>query len=352
MAGNRKHRDGYDPQLTGASKSARMYEDLKRHVLAAPEGQAVASERKLAGQFGVSYMTARGVVGRLVEEGLLDRVHGKGTFVAPRSASETATVLFIGAWQDLEHPFCFRKLKGLVEYADANGLRLQVLRYRHGESLGQQTSILAELARPDIMGVVTEKLSDELIAAARRTRSDRPLVSNQPSPFPGVVLVDFDRGGLGSRAGLYLGEQGARRIFCVHTRKNFLTELKTAVGARWPDAQVSGVPVMPLADTEPVVARILRERPDGLAFSDDRVARRTLLLIERADAAYYHALRIVSHANAGEDLLPPEVARLEVDGYEVGYVSMSTLHSLARSPGSLSQTEILIAPRLRVPAQV
>jgi hypothetical protein len=48
-------------------------------------------------------------------------------------------------------------------------------------------------------------------------------------------------------------------------------------------------------------------------------------------------------------LLPPEVARLEVDGYEVGYVSMSTLHALARTPGSLTQTEILIAPRLRVP---
>jgi len=45
-------------------------------------GEAIPSERELCTQFGVARMTVRQAVDALVVEGILERVQGKGTFVA------------------------------------------------------------------------------------------------------------------------------------------------------------------------------------------------------------------------------------------------------------------------------
>ncbi len=49
-----------------------------------PEDAKIPSENELSQSCGISRMTARTVVSKLVQEGLLYRVQGKGTFVSPR----------------------------------------------------------------------------------------------------------------------------------------------------------------------------------------------------------------------------------------------------------------------------
>ena len=61
-------------------------EDILRAKISEGEWQAnqrVPSENELNKAYGVSRMTARGVLTRLVSDGLLFRVPGKGTFLAP-----------------------------------------------------------------------------------------------------------------------------------------------------------------------------------------------------------------------------------------------------------------------------
>ncbi|GGO71527.1 histidine utilization repressor [Bowmanella pacifica] len=65
------------------------YQQIKSHILQRietgrwQEGDAVPSENQLAGEFGVSRMTARRALQELAEQGVLQRTQGAATCVAP-----------------------------------------------------------------------------------------------------------------------------------------------------------------------------------------------------------------------------------------------------------------------------
>ncbi|WP_216216375.1 GntR family transcriptional regulator [Amycolatopsis aidingensis] len=66
-------------------KHAQLREILRRSVeRELPPGSPIPSERELAERYDVSRLTVRSAIGKLVEEGLLSRVRGKGTFTASR----------------------------------------------------------------------------------------------------------------------------------------------------------------------------------------------------------------------------------------------------------------------------
>lgn len=65
-----------------------MREQLKRSTWG--PNQRIPSENELAQQYGLSRMTVRSVITELVRDGLLYRVQGKGTFVAPEKLDVNA----------------------------------------------------------------------------------------------------------------------------------------------------------------------------------------------------------------------------------------------------------------------
>ncbi|QWF84309.1 GntR family transcriptional regulator [Amycolatopsis sp. CA-230715] len=77
---------GFDRVTDGPTpKHAQLREILRRAVERdLPPGSPIPSERELAERYHVSRLTVRSAIGKLVEEGLLARVRGKGTFTASR----------------------------------------------------------------------------------------------------------------------------------------------------------------------------------------------------------------------------------------------------------------------------
>jgi GntR family transcriptional regulator len=72
----------------------RYYEieqSLRARIARLDAHASLPSDAQLCEEFGVSRMTARGAVQHLVQEGLVYRVPGRGTFVAPARANRTAS---------------------------------------------------------------------------------------------------------------------------------------------------------------------------------------------------------------------------------------------------------------------
>lgn len=117
-------------------------------------GAALPSEQALAAQHGVALATLRRALDLLVEQGLVERLHGRGTFVRQALAGATMLRFFRFGAATLEVPasriVARRKLAAAPAVALALSLApgeqvLQLLRVR---SLGGQPCLLEEIHLP------------------------------------------------------------------------------------------------------------------------------------------------------------------------------------------------------------
>jgi GntR family transcriptional regulator len=72
-----------EPSIPGLSRYAELAADLRARILRGQwePGQALTAETELARTYGVALGTMRQAIALLVDQGLLERRHGKGTFV-------------------------------------------------------------------------------------------------------------------------------------------------------------------------------------------------------------------------------------------------------------------------------
>jgi GntR family transcriptional regulator len=76
---------------TDGPKGRALREILEALVAERAPGSALPSERELAERFGLARMTVRGEIERLSAEGLIYRLHGRGTFVAEPRVAQAVT---------------------------------------------------------------------------------------------------------------------------------------------------------------------------------------------------------------------------------------------------------------------
>lgn len=324
-----RHRHGTVPNARlehAGSAGEALGRDLRAHVLAARPHQRLQSERVLARTYGISHSTVRRVVEALANEGLLYTAQGKGVFVAPRAQADAATtLLYVDDWADMQHAFCLGKLRGVLE-GEAQGFRVQVHKCHPSASPPQEALLLREAARPDVAGMIVSWLMPEQCDRFRERNPALAIVTTHcelPRANTAAVLHDWQA--YGRQAAEYLAARGVRNPVLVCGRKVF------AQGAR--QVLRNGVRLREIKrdspfDAEAACEAVLRCAPDGLAIDDDRAFAQLLPLLEQRRPDFLRRTRTVSIANAGEQFLPAQTARLEVDGYQVGLLAFNALKSL------------------------
>lgn len=96
----RTESDGLPATLPdGRPKGEALREILEALVASLGPGAELPSERHLAEHFGLARMTVRTEIDRLVTEGLVYRLHGRGTFVAERRVAQA--VVFSSFSEDM-----------------------------------------------------------------------------------------------------------------------------------------------------------------------------------------------------------------------------------------------------------
>ena len=99
-------------------------EDMIRDKLNSSEwapGSIIPSENEMSHAYGVSRMTVRTVVTKLVQEGLLLRIPGKGTFVAEQKI-EAKSLFYEGIREQLEH-MGYEVTTKLLDVHISNGIK-------------------------------------------------------------------------------------------------------------------------------------------------------------------------------------------------------------------------------------
>jgi GntR family transcriptional regulator len=150
-------------------------------------GAAIPSERQLIQEYGVSRITVREALGQLVNEGYLERVRGKGTFVAHRPAlrlGETDTAYHLkrlrmadGAPVSIDDAWLSASaFPGLLDH-DLSGsvYSLAATEYRTPIDRAQQT-VAAKPAADDVATLLGTKTGAPVLEFDRVSYSgDRPV---------------------------------------------------------------------------------------------------------------------------------------------------------------------------------
>ena len=132
-------------------------------------GARLPGEYELADRFHVAYLTVRQAVANLLEEGILIRVRGKGTFVAENDPSSSfpktrcpMVLLFPANWQRIDPDYFPELWEGFQQSTEASGHRTPCIHYDEAERPGvlESGSAIACLLLEDDQQKLVERLRD------------------------------------------------------------------------------------------------------------------------------------------------------------------------------------------------
>ncbi len=331
----------------------RLEADLRAFVRQAEAHQPLTSERQLAKEYDISYGTVRRVITGLVDAGLIYKEHGRGAFVAPTAGAAneaiTGTVLYVDDWGESGHPFCLRKLQGILDVAMESEFRVQVMRVQDFKDWQAHPRFLQEATQDDVVGVILPWLTSELY----RVLKDRS---------PGLMMVSFhDLQGYPDTAGVkhepavfgrmiidYFTDVGVKSLLLLHKDKRLLHSAEAQLRSAKAKIKILNQPWANGDPLDETIALLRRTRAKGVFFPDDRLTLAVYNHFRDADPRWLEKHVLLTMANAGENILPPEIARIDMDGYDVGSMAMMMLKSLLsgnQEAGPIAYLE----PRFRRP---
>jgi DNA-binding LacI/PurR family transcriptional regulator len=330
-----------------AQIAARVRREVQEGVYG--PGERLPAEVQLARQLGVSRGTIRQALTALLDEGLLQTVPGRGTFVAHGSAQRSIGLIgmVLPSVVRARNP---ELIDGAEEAARQAGYSL--ILGISGDERWLETEQLQRIAAQGASGAIVYTVDGPADMPVLRRMVDQgfPLVLiDRYIPDLAVDTVTMDNLGGGFLATQHLIEAGYRRVGYIGTDNTGTSSLvERMAGYRWALEQY-GLPLDPdLVCTE--LRRFLAwpPREPDKERHNDRVLRAYLQRPSRPDAVFvcndYAAFQVVQVAEAVGLRIPDDLALVGFDNvsyHEYFGVPLTTVEQYRHEIGSTAMSLLL-----------
>lgn len=348
--------------VTSAPKSKQIADLLEGEIISGKlqPNSRLCSIRTLMDKFSVGKNVVHGAFNILKGKKIIRMEHGRGSFVnklpksffkdrenqpqyglTPEKTPGNKKVIFADCWHDLNHPYCARLLQGIMIGAERHDLRVEVRILRRGGIFKEQnTSLWEEIVNEDADGLIISWITEELCREIRKVHPQMAIVSTfsrLADSRMASVMEDWKFAGF--QAARHLLENGAGKILLVTPDNiDFVAGCKEALAAEQTISTSLRHEIVKMDDDmETFARRLAADLPQGMAFSDDRLACKVLKACEKIIPHFWKKTKVVSVDNFGEDsLLPTHVARILFDSRELGEAVMDSMAALlnGRSGGN------------------
>jgi GntR family transcriptional regulator, arabinose operon transcriptional repressor len=234
------------PLLTRNDGDGALYEQLIQHLRSQilegslPAGMRLPSESQLIEDFGVSRGTVRQALSVLADEGLIERIHGSGTYVKARSESGSQPSHNHNGSRNIglvlchsNHQLNMEIMVGVERGVKSRGYQL-VVTYAEGNTEQQRHNIL-RLLDNHVAGLIIFPVGDsaeqEGLLQAQAANVPFVLVDRYYADVDSDWVVADNRSG-GYRATEHLLVLGHRRIGFVYASEASSLRI-TSIGDRW-----------------------------------------------------------------------------------------------------------------------
>ncbi len=333
-----------------------------------PEGCRLPSEQELSLRYGVSRNTVREAIRSLIQEGLVARRQGKGTFVVYRPRPTVATERFALFLRAHSHVFEAETRMLVRGFQRAGALPIVFDVEDLNRTPGAEREILHRLIAESISGLVGEDSLLSWLAGCARVELLPPTVilnfAPDAPPVPALCIVsDFTFGtALGTR---HLLQNGRRRIlFLIHYNDWAYRHAPHEAAGLYGSICRGYAQTMKEAGLEPAyffvrnefregddTERLLAlfrspERPDALfAFGDNR-AKRAIDLAAEAGLNVPEDLAVIGYWNTPwAEMTRVPLTSVSIGEEEITRLALDRLLKAARTKAPLSG-RILVKPRL------
>lgn len=320
---------------------------LREAILAKLVGERLPSERDLAKRFGVSFMTARRAVSDLVDEGLLMRRHGKGTYVR-QGDNDARPAVAIGLLAGDEHAALVSAICRAAREAGQGAVTVA----------GAWADLVPidpdhACAKLPLAGLIGLGVTAAQVEATTRAALHLPLVLvDAESPVAGCDAVCADHAAAARIAVEHLHQLGHRRVAFIGGGS--AAAERRAIGFRMavrrlclPDHEEH---LAEPGDTPAALERLLSRSPTSLVCADDALAAMCLRLAAERGLSVPRDLSIV----ACDEILPaafadPRISTVAVARRELATVAVQRLVKRLAT-GAVDDAAALVPARLTVRA--
>ncbi len=172
---------------------SRLEEDLRKSILGGKlsYSEPISTETELSQMYAISRNTARKALQKLVDEGLLNKVHGRGTFIVPPEDRSpelvrlTKILVIIAPGSD--HIYDRKLISGIADYAYTHQCQFEVRR-----EAGSLSQLRSQYENLKFDGIIWERPSAEIYPIIEALRDDGIPQVTISRKIDGVASIAFD----------------------------------------------------------------------------------------------------------------------------------------------------------------